>query len=88
MALRSWTIALALVGAEGVRACATCAGPADAPQSMGMNAAILTLLAVLCTVGMTVAFFVFLVARRMSLHDAIESATEHVAPHAMALPET
>ncbi len=70
MAVKHIAIASLLLAAEGAMACATCSGPADAPQTLGMNAAILTLFGVLCVVSLTGAVFVGLVARRITRHRA------------------
>ena len=78
MALRYLAIAALLPLAEGALACATCSGPADAPQTHGMNAAILTLFGVLCVVGLTAALFVGIIARRIKEHDAKVQGVEIV----------
>lgn len=63
-----------LAASQAALACATCSGPADAPQSQGMNAAILTLFCVLGAVGLTVLGFVGAVAWRVAQHHASELA--------------
>jgi len=62
--------AIGLLIAEGALACATCSGPADAPQSQGMNAGILTLFFVLLVVGATVIGFACAIARRIARFEA------------------
>lgn len=57
---------------QAALACATCSGPADAPQSHGMNAAILTLFCVLGIVGFTFLAFAGAVAWRIAKHQAGE----------------
>ena len=65
---------------QATLACATCSGPADAPQSHGMNAAILTLFCVLGVVGLTILGFAGAVAWRIAAHQASEPAqTVHQA---------
>lgn len=61
-----------LAASQAALACATCSGPADAPQSQGMNAAILTLFCVLGVVGLTVLGFAGAVAWRVAQHHARE----------------
>jgi hypothetical protein len=56
-------------------ACATCSGPADAAQTQGMNAAILTLFGVLCVLGLSAAGFVGVIARRIARHEKTVSMT-------------
>ena len=65
-------------------ACATCSGPADAPQSQGMNAAILTLFCVLGAVGLTLFAFVGAVAWRVARHPAGELAPTVLRPQSPA----
>lgn len=77
--------------AQGALACATCSGPADAPQTLGMNAAILTLFGVLCVVGLTIAGFISLIALRVMRQnqaDALEQETEagRLVPASDVLP--
>jgi len=88
MALRYAACAALLLAAETARACATCSGPADAPQTLGMNAAIFTLFGVLCVVGLTVAIFVALIARRIARHGALPPRSTMHPGHALAIPES
>ena len=86
MALRSTCVAVLLLAAEGVRACATCSGPADAPQTLGMNAAILTLFGVMCAVGLAIAVLVGAVAWRVyRYHRAEASATPTTTPDVLVM---
>lgn len=61
-----------LAVSQAALACATCSGPADAPQSHGMNAAILTLFCVLGFVGLTFLGFASAVAWRIAKYQAGE----------------
>ncbi len=83
-------IGLALL-AQGALACATCSGPADAPQTLGMNAAILTLFGVLCVVGLTIASFIGLIALRVIRQNQAEALEQEgggglLAPASDILP--
>lgn len=65
-------------------ACATCSGPADAPQSQGMNAAILTLFCILGIVALTVCSFIAAIAFRIARHQRAESDTTSIQPQTLA----
>jgi hypothetical protein len=65
-------------------ACATCSGPADAPQSQGMNAAILTLFCVLGAVAHIFFGFAGAIALRVARHHANEIAQDSHAPQPLA----
>ncbi len=69
MALKIFTTAVLFLMAEGAFACATCSGTADAPQTHGMNAGILTLFGVLCLVGLVFATFVGSIAWRIARYS-------------------
>lgn len=71
--------AMLLPAVERVYGCATCAGPADAPQTLGMNAAILTLFGVLIVVGAVTVTLVGAVAWRIAHHQPAPR-TEQPAP--------
>ncbi len=76
--------------AQGALACATCSGPADAPQTLGMNAAILTLFGVFCVVGLTIASFIGLIALRVMRQNRADApeqvrGSESLAPAADVL---
>lgn len=73
-----------LAASRTAMACATCSGPADAPQSQGMNAAILTLFCVLGAVGLTLFAFVGAVAWRVARHPAGEPAPTVLRPQSPA----
>lgn len=73
-----------LLASEAVMACATCSGPADAPQSQGMNAAILTLFCVLGGVALIFFSFAGAVALRVARHHANEVAQGGHAPQPLA----
>lgn len=60
-------------------ACATCSGPADAPQSQGMNAAILTLFCVLGGVAVVFLGFAGAIALRIARHNAHQTEQRTVA---------
>jgi len=81
--LRTIFLAAALAAAECARACATCSGPADDPQSIGLNAAILTLLGVSLAVFVTALGFIGVMAWRMARHEA-SAAAEAAAKTATA----
>lgn len=66
-------------------ACATCSGPADAPQSQGMNAAILTLFCILGIVALTVTGFVAAIALRIARHQPEETAAATPPPSSQPL---
>lgn len=63
-----------LLASEAAFACATCAGPADAPQTQGMNAAILTLICVLGAVAAVFFGFAGAIALRVARHHTKEIA--------------
>lgn len=65
-------------------ACATCSGPADAPQSQGMNAAILTLFFVLGVVALTVLSFVIAIALRIARHRPEATTEAPMQPQTLA----
>lgn len=65
-------------------ACATCSGPADAPQSQGMNAAILTLFCIMGIVALTVIAFVTAIALRVARHQPEESTGTPLQPQTLA----
>ena len=88
MALRFLTLAVFLLSVEGVLACATCSGPADAPQTLGMNAAILTLFGVFCVVGVTMLVFTGLIARRIARHGSDLQPVKISATATLAIPES
>ena len=70
MAVTRWLAAFSsLVVSGSALACATCSGPADAAQTQGMNAAILTLFGVLCFVGLLAAGFIGVIAHRIAQHE-------------------
>lgn len=82
MALKYLTFILFLAFARTTMACATCSGPADAPQSQGMNAAILTLVAMLAAVGLVFLGFGWAVMRhamRYNRSEPEESPPETIA---------
>ena len=83
MALKSFILMMFITVADSVLACATCMGPAEAPQTQGMNAAILTLFGVLCVVGLTVATFIGAIAWRVAHHPL--EAGEETTPALTAL---
>ena len=70
--MRYFLIFQILLLAQVASACATCSGPADAPQSQGMNAAILTLFCVLAAVALVFFGFAGAIALRVSRHHASE----------------
>jgi len=65
-------------------ACATCSGPADAPQSQGMNAAILTLFCIMGIVVLTVIAFVTAIALRIARHQPEEDSGVPLQPQTLA----
>ncbi len=65
-------------------ACATCSGPADAPQSQGMNAAILTLFCIMGIVALTVIAFVTAIALRVARHRPDEDSGAPLQPQTLA----
>jgi hypothetical protein len=73
-----------LMTTQGALACATCSGPADAPQSQGMNAAILTLFCVLGMVAIVFFSFVGAIALRIARHHAHELAQGDHVPQPFA----
>lgn len=72
-----------LLASQAALACATCSGPADAPQSQGMNAAILTLVCVLGVVAIVFFSFAAAIALRVARHHAKEIAQVSHAPQAL-----
>ena len=83
MALKYLPVIGFTVLAEGALACATCSGPADAPQTLGMNAAILTLFGVMCVVGLTIATFIGLIALRVARQGRADEVMVPDGPGAM-----
>lgn len=73
-----------LAAPQFARACATCSGPADAPQSQGMNAGILTLFFVLAIVGTLFFAFTAAIALRIARYDADENAPARPHPPTLA----
>ena len=82
--MRYLVVFFLLAAPRAAMACATCSGPADAPQSQGMNAAILTLFCVLGAVGLTLFAFVGVVAWRVARHPAGELAPTALHPQGLA----
>lgn len=79
----SWLILLTLHLASGpaALACAACFGKSDSALAHGMNAGILTLLAVIGTLLLCVAsFFVFVVRRTARLESAGELSDPNRQP--------
>lgn len=73
-----------LAAPQFARACATCSGPADAPQSQGMNAGILTLFFVLAIVGTLFFAFTAAIALRIARYDAGDEAPPRPHPPTLA----
>ncbi len=73
-----------LLASQAALACATCSGPADAPQSQGMNAAILTLFSVLGAVALVFFGFAGAIAMRVARHHATEIAQDNPATQPLA----
>ncbi len=73
-----------LLASPVAMACATCSGPADAPQSQGMNAAILTLFFILGIVALTVCAFVTAIALRIARHQPEEDSGAPLQPQTLA----
>lgn len=91
MALKYVTVIGLSLLTQGALACATCSGPADAPQTLGMNAAILTLFGVMCVVGLTIASFIGLIALRVKRQNKAEALEQDrgsgpLAPSSDVLP--
>ena len=82
--MRYLVVFFLLAAPRAAMACATCSGPADAPQSQGMNAAILTLFCVLGAVGLTLFAFVGAVAWRVARYPAGELAPTALRPQCPA----
>jgi heme/copper-type cytochrome/quinol oxidase subunit 2 len=88
MALKSAVGVVVMLVAQGVYACATCSGPADAPQTQGMNAAILTLFGVLSVVALAVTTLVVAVAWRIRHYHAtapVVAESETAAPAVLSM---
>ena len=78
--MKYFLLSTILLASEAALACATCSGPADAPQSQGMNAAILTLFCVLGVVAIVFFSFAGAIALRVARHHANEPAQgDHLA---------
>ncbi len=60
--MRYFALICTVLASPLAMACATCSGPADAAQSQGMNAAILTLFCIMGIVALTVIAFVTAIA--------------------------
>lgn len=73
-----------LLTSQVALACATCSGPADAPQSQGMNAAILTLFCVLGGVAVVFLGFAGAIALRIARHNANQTEQGNLAPPRLA----
>ena len=77
-------LSVTLLASQAALACATCSGPADAPQSQGMNAAILTLFGVLGAVALIFFGFAGAIALRVARHHANEIAQGNHSPQPLA----
>lgn len=82
--MRYVLLSATMLASQAAMACATCSGPADAPQSQGMNAAILTLFCVLGVVALVFFGFAGAIALRVARHHANEVAQGNHATQPLA----
>jgi len=71
-------IALGALSAQNLLACAACYGKSDSPMAWGMNAGILTLLAIVAGVLCGISgFFVYIIRRASKISASSQNTKQH-----------